>query len=152
MALIGRIVVVGLAFLVASVIGWLVLLVAILPPVWADVFAFDMDDGLFHAMVGVGAAFVAAAALLPAIVVIAIAEAFRLRSFLFYGAAGGLLALAPAYGLDPSAFKADASDVTLAQAFAAAGIVAGFVYWLLAGRHAGRWREPLSTAGSSFSS
>jgi len=28
------------------------------------------------------------------------------------------------------------------QLAAAAGIVGGIVYWLIAGRNAGRWREP----------
>lgn len=75
--------------------------------------------------------------LLPAVLVIAAAEAFRLRGWVFYGAAGAVLASAPVIlsgpvGLDPI-------DTQYLASAAAAGLAGGLVYWLLAGRSAGEW-------------
>ena len=77
--------------------------------------------------------------LLPAVLAIAAAEAFRLRGWVFYGAAGAVLASAPIIlsgpvGLDPI-------DTQYLASAAAAGLAGGLVYWLLAGRSAGGWRE-----------
>lgn len=75
--------------------------------------------------------------LLPAVLAIAAAEAFRLRGWVFYGAAGAVLASAPIIlsgpvGLDPI-------DTQYLASAAAAGLAGGLVYWLLAGRSAGEW-------------
>ena len=75
--------------------------------------------------------------LLPAVLIIAAAEAFRLKGWVFYGAAGAVLASAPVIlsgpiGLDPI-------DTQYLASVAAAGIAGGLVYWLLAGRYAGEW-------------
>jgi homospermidine synthase len=79
-------------------------------------------------------------------VVIVIAEAARLRNFLYYGVGGALVALASYYGSDISVRLENTTDVTpvgnALQLAAAAGIIGGLVYWLIAGRNAGRWREP----------
>jgi hypothetical protein len=84
------------------------------------------------------AAFVSAIAFVPAIIVILIAETLGLRSLFFYalaGGAGGLL-----YGLTfPAATAANPFDRTV-QITLAAGVAAGIVYWLVAGRTAGLWR------------
>jgi hypothetical protein len=83
------------------------------------------------------AAFVSAVAFLPAIIVILIAEALNLRSLFFYalaGGAGGLLR-----GLTFPAAAATPFDRTVQMAVAA-GVAAGLVYWLVAGRTAGLWR------------
>ncbi len=77
--------------------------------------------------------------LLPAVLAIAAAEAFRLRGWVFYGAAGAVLASVPIIlsgpvGLDPI-------DTQYLASAAAAGLAGGLVYWLLAGRSAGEWRE-----------
>ena len=40
----------------------------------------------------------------------------------------------------------DLSPVTYGlQLVTASGIIGGFVYWLVAGRKAGRWKNPLAT-------
>jgi hypothetical protein len=83
------------------------------------------------------AAFVSAIAFVPAIIVILISEALGLRSLFFYalaGGAGGLL-----YGLTFPAAAGNPFDRTV-QITLAAGVAAGIVYWLVAGRTAGRWR------------
>ncbi len=146
MALIGRIFVVLFAFLVASLAASFVLQIGILVPFWRGTFAAEVDQGFFRLMVGFGFFFISLLALLPAIAVIALAEAFRLRSILFYAAAGGLEALVLCYGIGLLDDTRDLLAMPFVQAFAASGIVAGLVYWLLAGRNAGRWSEPRAAA------
>jgi hypothetical protein len=91
-------------------------------------------------------AFIAAFAFVPAIVVILVTEAFGLRSILLYAIAGGLVGLFCGYTLgfvEPMPqFRLDTPLNTNFELLAAAGIAAGFVYWLVAGRTAGSWRYP----------
>ncbi|MES0812957.1 translation initiation factor IF-3 [Roseibium sp. SCPC15] len=97
------------------------------------------DPVAFATMVGtglVGASVVGAAALVPAAVLITVAELVRLRGVIFHVAAGGGVAFllwtlggpAQVEGVRPG------SSVALA-----AGFLAGFVYWLVAGRTSGAW-------------
>jgi hypothetical protein len=86
-------------------------------------------------------AFVAAFSFVPAVVAILVTEAFGLRSVIFYAVAGGLIGLFCGYTLGfiepmPS-FRLDQPLQTNFELLAAAGIAAGFVYWLVAGRSAG---------------
>ena len=141
MALMGRIFVVLFAFFVASLIAAITFQIALFMPFWSAGSAPDIDNGFFHVMVGFGFFFISLFSLLPAIVVIALAEAFRLRSIVFYAAAGGALAFAYCYGFGLTGDRTDFSLAALVQAFVAAGIVAGLAYWLIAGRNAGRWSE-----------
>jgi hypothetical protein len=72
---------------------------------------------------------------IPAAVAIAVAEIFRLRSLLYFVLVGGAVGLV-ARGLAAFAglvYIIDARPVV----YPAAGFVAGFVYWLIAGRGAG---------------
>ena len=61
-------------------------------------------------------------------------------------ARAALVALASYYGSDISFQLENTTDVTpvanALQLAAAAGILGGLAYWLIAGRNAGRWREP----------
>ena len=90
-------------------------------------------------------AFVAAFSFAPAAVVILIVESFRLRSVLLYAVAGGLIGLFCGYTLGfveyAPRFRIDAPFGTNFELMAAAGIAAGLVYWLIAGRTSGNWRE-----------
>jgi len=84
-------------------------------------------------------------AFLPAALVVAISEVLRMRSFIYYGVGGALVALASYYGSDISVQLENTTDVppvaNALQLAAAAGILGGLAYWLIAGRNAGRWRE-----------
>jgi len=84
-------------------------------------------------------------ALLPAVLVIVVSEVARMRSFIYYGVGGALVGLAAYYGSDISVQLENTTDVTpvanTLQLAAAAGILGGLAYWLIAGRNAGRWRE-----------
>ena len=146
MALIGRIFVVGFAFLVASLAAAMTFAIALMLPDWGDVLADSMHRGVFSVVVGFGAFFISMFALIPAMIVIGAAEAFRLRSVLIYAALGGagMLALYYGYGAGWSDVPPNAREF---QMVAASGIVAGLVYWLLAGRNAGRWCERPEPAG-----
>lgn len=99
----------------------------------------EADPIAFATMVGsglVGASVVGATALAPAAVAIVLAEAARLRSFLFHVGAAGVIAFAVwtlgAEAAD-SAFR-PGSAVALA-----AGFIGGGIYWLIAGRTSGCW-------------
>ena len=143
MALLGRMFVVLFAFLMACLVAAVVLQVCILMPFWGT--QPDFGGGIFQLLVGFSFFFIALLALLPAIAVIAVAEAFRLRSVVFYAAAGGLLAFALGHGLGFTSMPPDLALAPLVEAFAASGIVAGLAYWLIAGRDAGRWCERVAT-------
>jgi hypothetical protein len=146
MALLGRIVVVFFAFLIASVSAAIVVSIGMMLPAWRDLLTFSVEQGTFSVVVGIGAFFISALALLPAAIVIAIAEAFRLRSVLLYAAVGGLGLLALYYGAGFTDRMSGGPMSRETEIVAAAGIVAGLVYWLLAGRNAGKWREPAQAA------
>jgi len=149
LTLIGRIFVVLFAFLMASLAAGAVMTFGYLPPGWAETFGWP---GPIHSVAIVTAftAFVVAGnMLLPAMLAIAIAEGFRLRSVLLYAIVGGASGLVSYYGGSPGAHP-EPSDIGLAlpreaEIVAAAGIVAGLVYWALAGRNAGRWQRPRAT-------
>lgn len=80
----------------------------------------------------------------PSFVVILVAEALSIRTVLYYALAGAVIG-ALAYVLsDVTAHTRGTGTVAPLtwelQLMAAAGIVAGFVYWLIAGRRAGAWK------------
>jgi hypothetical protein len=79
----------------------------------------------------------------PSFVAILIAEIFSLRSVLYYALAGGLIGALAYFMTDISArISGKGTVVPITQELqwlTAAGIIAGFVYWLIAGRNAGKW-------------
>ena len=157
MALVGRIFVVLAGFVVACVAAAMVMTFGLMVLAARDLNSdvrFDTFLGLAIGnvgdrhealawMIGLADMVVAFYALLPAMLVIAIAEGFRLRSVLLYMIAGGLAGLycylTLGFGL-PSA-EAGRMAGRGAEIVIAAGIAAGFVYWALAGRNAGTWRR-----------
>lgn len=146
MSLFGRIIVILLALVVAIVAAGVTLAIAIVAPDWAGVDADPVERLTFFIVSFFATSFVGAVAFLPALVVIVVAEAARLRNFLYYGVGGALVGLASYYGSDISLRLENTTDVApvanALQIAAAAGIIGGLVYWLIAGRNAGRWREP----------
>ena len=80
----------------------------------------------------------------PSFIAILIAEMFSLRSVLYY-ALGGALIGALAYFMTDVAARISGKGTVVPitqelQWLTAAGIIAGFVYWLIAGRNAGKWK------------
>jgi len=142
MRIIGRVLGMILAYWLACIAASLVLTIGTLNPVWDDLKSFDLQSVVLWSVVGVGAAIIGAIAVLPALLVIALAEGLALRSILVYAALGGALALALSYGLDFAGYigPPDAHLAHQRQVLAASGIAAGLVYWLFAGRKAGSWK------------
>jgi hypothetical protein len=141
MRIIGRILGMIVAYWLACIAASLVLTIGALMPVWDDLKSFDLQSVVLWSVVGVGAAIIGAVAMLPALLVIALAEGLALRSILVYAVLGGALALALTYGLDFAGYI-ETPDSHLArghEVLAASGIAGGLVYWLIAGRKAGSW-------------
>ncbi len=142
MAVILRIVAVFLAYVLACIAASAVLTLGMLTPHWDDVAALGLPSGAVWVVVIAGAAVIGAIALMPALLVIVLAEGFGWRSFIVYSAAGGALAMALFYCIDFAGYVGD-PDSFLArerEVLAAAGIAGGLVYWLFAGRRAGAWK------------
>ena len=80
----------------------------------------------------------------PAFLAIVLAETFNFRSVLYYLIAGGLCGVLGYMLSDPAAHFAGTGTVQPIlkelRLVAVAGIIAGFVYWLIAGRGAGKWK------------
>jgi hypothetical protein len=142
MSVIGRILVVILAYCLACIAASIILTIGTLTPEWDDLTAAGFQSGAMWVVIFISATVIAAIAMLPAMLVIALAEGFAWRSIVIYGLLGGALALSLSYGLDFAGYVGD-PDSLLArerEVLAAAGITGGFVYWLFAGRRAGAWK------------
>lgn len=94
--------------------------------------------GIFAGTAIVAILLAAKFALTPFAAIFVLAEAFVVRSVLVFAVAGLLIAVAFAWVEIGSEATFDDRRLLIA---AAAGIVGGFVYWLLAGRSSGRYRE-----------
>lgn len=137
-ALFIRFFVVFFGFLFGCLAAGAVLVIATLPAGTLEAPFEQFDWLIMWWAVLTSAAIVSVIAFVPAMIVILIAETFGLRSLFFYalaGGAGGLL-----YGLTFPAAVATPLDRTV-QITLAAGVAAGLVYWLAAGRTAGLWRR-----------
>jgi hypothetical protein len=148
MSLIGRLIVIVIGFLAACFVGGMIVVVALLFPEFADLGAGPVDESTVDVLLGFGFIFVSGFALLPALVIVAITEAFYIRSALAYAVGGGLVGLACYLGLvpfHPETFQFEGIVRRHLEIMTGAGIVAGVVYWMIAGRNAGLWRQPPPT-------
>jgi hypothetical protein len=75
--------------------------------------------------------------LVPTLFVIAICEALRIRSLFAYVTLGAVIAVALTIFMIG---WSNAGDLYHLIVSAVAGVVAGFIYWRIAGRNAGEWR------------
>jgi hypothetical protein len=143
--MLGRLLVIAFACLLASLAAGLVVSLAVLLPIVGDLALGPFGDDAFGVVVMFGAIFVSAYALAPVLLVIVCAEAFSIRALIYYTLAGGLLGVVLYFnfsGWSARALTAGGFARRELEIMAAAGIVAGLVYWAIAGRKAGRWREP----------
>jgi hypothetical protein len=143
MSVIARIFVVLFAYLIGCVAASTVLTIGTLSPAWDDLTAAGFQSGAMWVVVFISAAVIAAVAILPAMLVIALAEGFAWRSILIYGILGAGISMSLSYGLDFTGYVADPDSLLAHErlVLAAAGIAGGFAYWLLAGRRAGAWQR-----------
>ncbi len=145
MSLIGHLVAIVIGLLLACLAAGMVIVLAILFPDWSDMALGQIDPDAIDVMFGFGFIFVSGFALLPALLVVLITEAFNIRGALTYAIGGALTGLACYLGLvpfDPATMSFDGVVRRHLEIMMGAGVVAGAVYWLIAGRKAGAWREP----------
>ena len=145
MALIGRLFVIALGFLGACLVAGMIIVGAVMFPEFSDLGSGPIDQGAIHIIIGFGFIFISGFALLPAMIIALITEAFCIRSALAYAVGGALVGLACYLGLvpfDPETLHFEGIVRRHMEIMTGAGIVAGIVYWMIAGRTAGAWRRP----------
>src|ERR1700712_3317425 len=145
MSLIARLFVILLGFLAARLVAGAIVVGAVLFPALSDFADGPIDASALNIVLGFGFIFVSGFALLPATIVVLITEAFYIRSVLAYAIGGGVVGLACYLGLipfDTETLRFDGIVRRHLEIMTGAGIVAGLVYWMIAGRNAGAWREP----------
>jgi len=145
MALIGRLFVIVFGFFAACFVAGLIVVIAILFPEFSDLGEGPIDQGALNVIIGFGFIFVSGFALIPALLIALITEAFSIRNVLAYAIGGGLVGLACYLGLipfDPETFHFEGIVRRHLEIMTGAGIVGGLVYWMIAGRNAGAWRRP----------
>jgi hypothetical protein len=145
MSLIGRLFVIAFAFCVACFVGGAIVVLSILFPELSALDTGMIDPGTINVLLGFGFIFFSGFALLPAVVVVAITEAFNIRSVLAYAIGGAAVGLACYLGLvpfDTDTLRFDGIVRRHLEVMTGAGIVGGLIYWVIAGRNAGRWRQP----------
>src|SRR5467141_4952407 len=109
MALIGRLFVILFGFLAACLVAGMIVVGAVLFPEFSDLGTGPVDPGALNIVLGFGFIFISGFALLPAMIVVSITEAFYVRGALTYAVGGGLVGLACYLGLpfDPSTLSFD---------------------------------------------
>lgn len=143
MALIGRLFAILFGSLFACLAAGMIVVGAVLYPEFSDL-GGGIDQSAINVVLGFGFIFLSGFALLPALIVVLITEAFYIRSVLAYAIGGALVGAACYLGLipfDPATMKFDGIIRRHLEIMTGAGIVAGLVYWVIAGRNAGVWRE-----------
>jgi len=145
MALIGRLFVILFGFLAACLVAGMIVVGAVLYPEFSDFATGPIDQSAINVVLGFGFIFISGFALLPALIVVLITEAFYVRGVLTYAIGGAIVGAACYLGLipfDPATLQFDGIVRRHLEIMTGAGIVAGLVYWMIAGRTAGAWREP----------
>ena len=135
-ALLGRLTVIFIAYLAALIAGGLFFTLALTGVLEPGATASPPEDWLtILPLAGVVTATAGSLAFIPFLAAMFASEYFSLRGFVVHLAAGAALGLAVIWLRDGAAVAGFAKPVIVAVA---AGAVAGFVYWLLAGRNAGK--------------
>src|SRR3954467_11073062 len=134
MALIGRLFVILFAFLAACFVAGMIVVGAVLYPEFSDLGGGEIDQSAINVLLGFGFIFLSGFALLPALIVVLITEAFYIRSVLAYAIGGAIVGAACYLGLipfDPETMKFDGIVRRHLEIMTGAGIVAGLIYWMI---------------------
>src|SRR3954469_15001531 len=145
MALIGRLFVILFAFLFACLAAGLIVVGAVLYPEFSDLGSGPIDQSAINVVLGFGFIFLSGFALLPALIVVLITEAFYVRGVLSYAVGGAIVGCACYLGLvpfDPATLHFDGIVRRHLEIMTGAGIVAGLIYWMIPVRSGGAWRKP----------
>ena len=140
MRALGRILLLPIAFVLASLASLFVILTLGHERIIQGIAARRPDEATIDAMfdlLRLGLSFASAQSLLPALLVVIGGEVARIRSVVYYVVGGGV-ALAAVPLLSRLAQPIGSLDVSTAafQVLAVGGFAGGFVYWLIAGRNA----------------
>lgn len=108
-----------------------------------DAVAVAIDTALLVGLVG---AMYSHAFFIPAILAITVAEVFRIRGALAH-LLGGVGVAAYAGNYTHLLSQTDVSTARAWELLLAAGVIAGAIFWALAGRNAGRWKDDDAPAG-----
>ena len=147
MAFLLRAFVIFFAVMVASLAAGIAIAMGILGPQWHFFSGDPVERGGFWLLAFFGASYAGAVILLPLAILIAVAETFKIRSLLAHAAAGCVVLVLGFYSSGISRPYEESIDrppppvSPATELAAAAGVVFGLVYWSIAGRNAGRWRE-----------
>ena len=145
MALIVRLFVIAVGFLAACLVAGMIVVLAVMFPEFSDIGAGPADVGVIQILIGFGFIFISGFALLPAAIIALITEVFSIRGVLAYALGGALVGAACYLSLvpyDPDTWQFNGIVRRHMEIMTGAGIVAGLVYWMIAGRSAGAWRAP----------
>jgi hypothetical protein len=148
LSIIGRIIVIIFAVIVASLAAGMAIATGVLGPAWHSLSGDPAERFVFWGATFVGATATGAVGILPLAILIALGETFKIRSLLANTAAGAAMLLIGYYGsglaqpsYEESIDNPPPAISREAEIAAAAGAVFGLIYWAIAGRKAGRWRE-----------
>jgi hypothetical protein len=148
MSFLSRLFVILFSLLLAVLAAGIALAVGIMAPELFSVSSDPVEKFMFFAAAFFATSFVGATAFVPAAILAAIAEIFDIRTVFYYAIGGGLIAAVAWYSSDVSVRLENTTDISPVdyglQLVVAAGIIGGFVYWLLAGRKAGLWKNPFA--------
>lgn len=143
--MVARFFVISFACIAASLAAGFTVTIAVLIPEVGNLALDPFERSMLGFAVAFGAIFFSFFAILPAMIVIALGESLGIRAVLYYAVTGAVVA-ALAYmasnGWSTLALTVDGFARRELEVMTGAGIVAGFVYWAVAGRTAGLWREP----------
>ncbi len=145
MAFLWRIVVVLFALWLATIAAGIVWSIGLLGLEWQAYSADPAGRVIFWGAAFIASGVTAAILYLPMLIAVVLAEAFSIRSLLIYALGGVALMLLAYHGTvanrgEESIDRAPPLISRETEVAVAAGAAFGLVYWLIAGRKAGRWR------------
>jgi hypothetical protein len=140
--LLKRIVVMLCALLLAVTAAAHVCMITWYAPDWRLILAYGLPHGSLAPVVATIFIFVTSVPFVLFVFVILLAEIYALRSVLFFIACGLALTLLVRYEIEVMIGKDDSYELTAKGGLIllATGVALGFVYWVIAGRNAGKWR------------
>jgi hypothetical protein len=145
-AFLGRIIVIFFAVWLAVVAAGIVWSFGLLHAEWQEFTADPASRFIFWGAAFLASGITATVLFLPTLIAVVLAEWLALRSVLIYALGGMAMMLLAYYAAgfgrpyEESIDNPPAPISQPAEIAAAAGAAFGFVYWMIAGRNAGRWR------------
>ncbi len=147
MAFLGRIIVIFFALFMATLAGGIAAAVALLGAELHMIGNGPLEQVFFWGTAALVSGFTIMVGFLPILIAVVLAEAFSIRSLLIHAVAGAAILLLGYYSAGFTGTYEESIDhppppiSREAEIATAVGVVFGLVYWAIAGRTAGRWRE-----------